>query len=212
MHCRRRGLVLPALLLGGVLLSSTAGPWLMIDDPLPTRSDAIVVLAGSPPARLMTAADLYAAGVAPLVVLTRERRSPATVQLAERGVVVPEPCDQAARQLQALGVPAAALLVLHGRAHSTTSEARLIAGWACRTGRRSLVVVTSPSHTRRARLILRQMLGPGIHLSVEPAKADFFPRRRWWRSRGAAKLVLSEYQKLAHYWLREHWHLRACER
>ena len=79
----------------------------------------------------------------------------------------------------------------------------------CRSGVRSLVVVTSPSHTRRARLILRQVLEPRVLLAVRPAPADYFPPQ-WWKRRAAAKLVLSEYQKLAHYWLRERWQLRAC--
>jgi uncharacterized SAM-binding protein YcdF (DUF218 family) len=194
-----------------ICAAGAAGRWLQVADPLPAHADAIVVLAGAPPARLLRAADLYAAGAAPRVVLTRERRTPAAVALARRGVPVPDAVDEADRRLQALGVPASAILALHGRAFSTTSEARLIARWACRTGRRSLVVVTSPTHTRRARLILRRALGPGIDVAVVPARADFVPRR-WWRSRGTAKLVWTEFQKLAHFWLRERWSLRPCGR
>jgi uncharacterized SAM-binding protein YcdF (DUF218 family) len=213
MGRRAAAVVLLALLLvGGVGALRWAGRFLVVSDPLPPHADAIVLLAGSPPGRLLEAAALYRRGIAQHLVLTRERRPPAAVSLERRGVPVPAPHDDARRQLLALGVPAEAIVVLHGRAYSTSSEARLIARWACRTRQRSLVVVTSPSHTRRARLILRRVLGPGVHLAVRPADADFFPRRRWWRQRRAGKLVLSEYQKLANYWLREHWELHPCGR
>jgi uncharacterized SAM-binding protein YcdF (DUF218 family) len=189
-----------------------AGELLVVADPLPSHADAIVILAGSPPARLLEAAELYRAGLAPRVVLTRERRPPAVVALARHGVAVDDPDALARTHLIALGVPPDAITTLDGRAYSTTSEALLIARWACRRHVRTLVVVTSPSHTRRARLILQQLVAPGTTLVVRPASADFFPRRHWWRSRATSKLVLSEYEKLANYWLAERWHLRPCER
>ena len=203
-------LLLALLLAGAVGACRGAARFLVVSDPLPPRADAIVVLAGSPPARLLAAADLFRDGKAPRLVLTRERRPPAAVSLERRGVTVPAPHDEARSRLLALGVPADAVLVLPGRAYSTSSEARLIARWACSTRQHSLIVVTSPSHTRRARLILRRLLGPGVHLAVRPANADYFPRSRWWRHRRAAKQLLSEYEKLANYWLLERWQLHPC--
>src|SRR6059058_6253137 len=52
---------------------SLAGRLLVVADPLPPSTDAIVVLAGSIPTRVLEAADLYRAGLAPRVVVTRER-------------------------------------------------------------------------------------------------------------------------------------------
>jgi uncharacterized SAM-binding protein YcdF (DUF218 family) len=210
MTRRARALALLALGTASVVaLVPAAGRVLVVSDPLPAQADAIVLLAGSPAARALETADLFARGTAPRVVLTRERVTPGTAALARRGVRV-EPRDEETRRiLVALGVPDAAITTLPGRAYSTDSEARLLARWACRSGMRSLVVVTSPSHTRRARLILRQVLEPRVLLAVRPAPADYFPPQ-WWKRRTAAKLVLSEYQKLAHYWLRERWQLRPC--
>jgi uncharacterized SAM-binding protein YcdF (DUF218 family) len=187
-----------------------AGEFLVVADPLPKHADAVVILAGSPPARLLEAAELYRSGLAPRIVLTRERRPPATVALARRGVPVDDPDVLARSHLIALDIPAEAITTLNGRAYSTTSEAKLITRWACRSHIQSLVVVTSPSHTRRARLILRRLVAPGTALTVRPARADFFPRQRWWRSRRSSKLVLSEYEKLVNYWLSERWRLRPC--
>ncbi|HWP64764.1 MAG TPA: ElyC/SanA/YdcF family protein [Candidatus Limnocylindria bacterium] len=212
---RRASVVVLLLLVAGAvacLALRAAAAFLVVADPLPAHADAIVVLAGSPAGRLLEAADLHHAGSAPRIVLTRERRPPAVVALARRGVVTADPDALARAQLEALDVPAAAVTTLPGRAYSTASEARLVARWACRTRVRSLVVVTSPSHTRRARAILRRLLPADVALAVRPARAEFFPMRRWWRSRPASKLVLSEYQKLANFWLRERWQLRACGR
>ena len=103
-----------------------------------------------------------------------------------------------------------AIVVLRRRAASTESEARTIARWACRQGVRRLVVVTSRAHTRRARLILRQALGRGIELAMRPSRSDAFTAARWWRVRRDAKLVLSEYEKLANYWLTQSWRIAPC--
>jgi uncharacterized SAM-binding protein YcdF (DUF218 family) len=78
---------------------------------------------------------------------------------------------------------------------------------------RSLIVVTSRAHSRRARLMLRQALRPAVEVAVYPSPYDFFPTARWWRLRTAAKTVLSEYQKLANYWLNRRWRrVRPCAR
>src|SRR2546422_8107228 len=67
-----------------------AGRALVVADPLPPRADAIVILAGSVPDRVLEAADLYRAGVAPRVVVTRERLRRGDAALRARGVRLPE--------------------------------------------------------------------------------------------------------------------------
>src|SRR5436189_219648 len=62
----------------------------------------------------------------------------------------------------------------------------------------------------RAGLILRQALGPGIALAMHPSRYDAFAAARWWRVRRDAKIVLSEYEKLANYWLTESWRIAPC--
>jgi uncharacterized SAM-binding protein YcdF (DUF218 family) len=198
-----------ALLLaaGGVIV---AGRVLVVSDPLPAHADAIVILAGSIPDRVLEAADLYRAGVAPRVVVTREQIRRGDATLRARGVRLPEGDDLTVAALRTLGVPPSATIVLRRRSTSTDSEARTIARWACSNHVARLVVVTSRPHTRRSRLILRQALGPSVALTIHPSRYDSFSPTRWWRIRRDAKTVLSEYQKLAHYWLREHWTIKKC--
>lgn len=191
-------------------LVASAGRWLVVRDPLPAHADVIVIMAGGIGDRSLEAADLYRAGVAPRIVVTRERVDGGTVRLRARGVRLPESHDLLRRALESLGVPASAIVDLRRRNRSTESEARTIARWACAHHVRSLVVVTSRAHSRRARMILTRALGPGIQVSMQPSRHDTFAAARWWRVRHAAKTVLSEYQKLANHWLGERWRMEPC--
>ena len=187
-----------------------AGRVLVVADPLPPRADAIVILAGSVPDRTLEAADLYRAGLAPRVVVTRERLPRGQAALRARGVRLPEDGELTVRALHELGVPPGAIVVLRRRAASTESEARTIARWACAHRLRRFIVVTSRAHSRRARLILRQALGAGIALAMRPSRYDAFAPARWWHVRRDAKLILGEYEKLANYWLTESWRIAPC--
>lgn len=207
----RAVLVILGVVLGAGLTAFAlgAGRMLVASDPLPAHADAIVVLAGSVSDRVLEAADLYRAGVAPRVVVTRERVPRGDWALRARGVRLPESAEQTAAALQALGVPASAIVVIPRRTTSTDSESHTIARWTCARAR-SVVVVTSRYHSCRARMILRQALAPEITLAIRPSRHDPFQPGRWWRDRRDAKAVLSELEKLAHYWLRERWVIEPC--
>src|SRR5207253_7790337 len=68
---------------------SLAGRLLVVADPLPPSTDAIVVLAGSIPTRVLEATDLYRAGLAPRVVVPRERLARGESVLRARRARVP---------------------------------------------------------------------------------------------------------------------------
>ena len=194
----------------GVALLPFAGRFLTIADPLPHAADAIVVMAGSIHDRSLEAARLYRTGIAPRVVVTRETMHPGEAALRAAGVELPESDALTRTALIGLGVPPSAIVTLRRRTHSTASEASTIGRWACARGMHRLVVVTSPSHTRRARLVLARALGPDIALAVRPSTANAFAGGRWFHVRRDAKYVLAEWQKLANYWVRERWQLRPC--
>lgn len=183
-----------------------AGRVLVVADPLPAHADAIVLMAGSTADRVLEVAALYRRGIAPIVLLTHERLPRGMPALRAQGVRLPESHELARHALRGLGVPDDAIRDSRRRARSTRSEARAIARWACVHRVRSVIVVTSPSHTRRARLLLRQALEPRTTVVVRPAPAAFFRASRWWTDRRSAKDVLVEYEKLANFWLSERWH------
>src|SRR5437867_304521 len=139
-----------ALAAVGAAALLAAGRMLVVADPLPPRADAIVILGGSIPDRTLAAADLYRAGLAPRVVVTREVARTGQAALDARGVRLPEDDELTVTALRGLGVPSRAIVVLRRRGISTDSEARTIARWACTHRLRRVVVVTSRAPSRGA--------------------------------------------------------------
>src|SRR3989442_1788176 len=208
----RRRLLAPVLALAAISVAalSLAGRLLVVTDPLPPSADAIVVLAGSIPTRVLEAAELYRAGLAPRVVITRERLARGESVLRARGVHIPESDELTRAALEQLGVPARAIVRLRRRARSTESEARTVARYVCSHRLRRVVIVTSRPHTRRARLIYRRALGDAVAVAVRPSRYDVFSTTRWWHVRRDAKMVLYEYERLLHHWLHERWTIKPC--
>ena len=106
-----------------------AGRLLVVADPLPASADAIVVLAGSIPTRVLEAGDLYRSGLAPRVVVTRERLLRGDAALRARGVRLPESDELTLAALEQLGVPPHAIIRLRRRTRSTISSYGVIL-WA----------------------------------------------------------------------------------
>jgi uncharacterized SAM-binding protein YcdF (DUF218 family) len=108
--------------------------------------------------------------------------------------------DFVAKALE-LGVPVARLRVIPDPA--TTRDSLLaVAPLLKAEGIKSLALVTSRFHQRRAFLAARKAL-PGTLIRNHPAPASpQEPVGRWWRAEQTRRSVLSEYAKLAYYALR----------
>jgi uncharacterized SAM-binding protein YcdF (DUF218 family) len=80
---------------------------------------------------------------------------------------------------------------------STAQEAQVLRRCIQERGWRSIIVVTSNYHTRRARIIWRKALKPDPHIQVwiEGVNDPEF-RRPWWRYRQSAKVFVMESAKL----------------
>lgn len=86
---------------------------------------------------------------------------------------------------------------------STRQEAEVLLGCIEKQQWRSIAVVTSEYHTRRAGILWRKtiaQLDPTLSLYVESASDPQF-QRPWWRHRQAAKIWLGESLKLVWTWL-----------
>jgi len=189
----------------GAVLASI-GDVLVHADPL-VKADAIVVLAGGTPQRELEAADLYAAGYAPRVVLTVERDSPAGKLLRKRGISFETPTDLKRRILRSLGVPDTAITLLDGtRATSTRMEAELVRDWISANPVRRIIVVTSPYHTARALLTFsRTLRHERVEVIARPASYEPFQPERWWTDREQLKKGIVEIQKLVFYYVVYWW-------
>jgi len=188
-------LAVAAAVLAAVGAYHIAG-WLSESDP-PQRAEAIVVL-GDDPTRVLQGADLYRAGHARRVLLAAPARSPRWLRLEQEGLQVPWFEEAGRTLLLRHDVPATAIETFGERLTSTVAEARAIAT-LFPDGSPTLLVVTSPYHVRRARMIFRDAL-PHAKVLVVASGHEKFPDR-WWSDRDATPQVVLECAKFAFYLL-----------
>jgi uncharacterized SAM-binding protein YcdF (DUF218 family) len=190
------------LLLLAFPLGPRLGPWLIAEDPL-EKADVIFVLGGTRMERPLEGADLYKAGWAPRLLLSRQLRDGGELELKARGISYPTEADMQRTILGGLGVPIEAIDILDDDQVSTSAEGRALVNRAMQSQWKRIIVVTSKMHTRRARLALRRQLTPlGITLIMRGSRYDSMDPEHWWHDRDDLRFTLFEYQKLALYWLR----------
>jgi uncharacterized SAM-binding protein YcdF (DUF218 family) len=83
---------------------------------------------------------------------------------------------------------------------STIDEAFVVRDWVRGSSAGSLIVVTSPFHTRRARLAFDHALrGTRVALRVRSTSLGQFRPGNWWHNRDTLRDGLFEWQKLVFY-------------
>jgi uncharacterized SAM-binding protein YcdF (DUF218 family) len=162
--------------------------FLIVEDP-PGPSDAIVVMAGDPGYERTTTA----------VALMRSEKVETLIVTGG----TPGPGDSAeslrARALE-LGVPGPQIRV-ETLSHSTREAVLAVAPILQSLHARTVTVVTSPYHQRRAAAAARRAW-PGITVRSCAASPSFWSPRRWWAASASRRVVLTEYAKLAYYAVR----------
>lgn len=175
---RWRGLVVTALV-GLVWIAMNGGRWLVID--APQKSDVILVLAGETDKRPERGLRLLQQEYATRMILD----VPAQARVYQWSQM-----ELAQKYLS--GLPQAAGLTacpVFGR--STQEEARDAEKCLQAAGARSVLMVTSDFHTRRALEIWRHEL-PGYTMSVAAARDPEQFAEPWWQRRQWAKTFLAE--------------------
>jgi uncharacterized SAM-binding protein YcdF (DUF218 family) len=188
------------VLMACLLLSWAAAKALIVRSDL-ARADAIAVLAGSATylERTDRASKLFKEVRAPVIILTNdnvhggwsaaEQRNPLMVELA-------------AEELRRKGVPAEKIEIITETASSTHEEALRLREYAINHDLRSVLVVTSSYHSRRALWTLRRVFeGSGIEIGLDTPGTGVqtpVPAAWWWHSRGW-QIVPGEYAKIIYY-------------
>jgi uncharacterized SAM-binding protein YcdF (DUF218 family) len=197
---RRRAIiaaVILAIIAAGIVAFRGAGRWLVREDPL-ARADAIVVLSGGLPYRAEGAANIFRHGYAPQVWLTRpESPSPA---LAAMGIHFVGEEEYNREVLIHQGVPAAAIRILPGTIVDTEQEIDEISREMRSDGVSSVIVVTSPEHTRRVHALWARLAASNHKAIVRAAPEDPFDPNHWWRNTHDAYSVVREFLGLANTW------------
>ncbi len=185
-HLLLGGLALLVLAVPAVARAGTASlRWLDVCEP-PRESDLMVVLAGGARERLQTARDLYAAGAAPAIMVTSPEGFP----------------DAPMKWLASNGVPPPVLVAPLRPSSSTLDDALSIGQIIRRKGITSVLVVTSPYHCRRTRLILNRILsGLSSRVTVTASTTLYMDPDRWWESRAGWATIPAEYLKLIWAWM-----------
>ena len=178
-------MILAAVLVAGAAVAATvaaphAAAWLIHVRPI-DRCDLMVVLAGGSKERTSTAAELMSAHACAKVMFTGEGPGD---QFEEVRVML-EGLDPSFR----LNPPAIS---------RSTFEDAIVALRAARAGGfRSLLVVTSPYHTRRASWIFSRVLdGSGVRFGVYLSTSFYMDYNRWWAGEYGRGILADEYTKL----------------
>ena len=190
----RRWLVV-LVLSGGLLIAlpARAGDFLVVDAPL--RSDVILVLAGETERRPQRALELLAQGYGRRVLLDVPTNAKiyefTQIQLAQKYIQ-----NLQIQDLPQQDLPQAALIsICPIDGLSTKDESKDAEKCLASEGGKSVLIVTSDFHTRRALSIFRREV-PGHEYSVAAARDEAQFGVKWWTHRQWAKTLLDEWLKL----------------
>jgi uncharacterized SAM-binding protein YcdF (DUF218 family) len=186
------------LMIAGAIVARGAAHWLVRPDPL-AHADVIVTLSGGLPFRAEGTADVYRQGYAPLVWVSR----PAGPQddLAQLGVHYIGEEEYNREAIVARGVPEPAVQILPEAIEDTEQEIEEISRIMRRDGKRTVIIVTSPEHTRRVRALWSKLAGSDLTLIVRGADEDPIDLDHWWRNTRDVFSVVREYLGLVNIWL-----------
>jgi len=196
----RRALQIPLATIAFLALLSflfllNVGRWLVVQDPL-DKAQAIVVLSGRMPVRALAAAELYRAGWAPQVWLTRSTEPGQA--LASLNIPFQGEEFYNTQVLVREHVPPQAIRVLPDSIVNTADELAAMSAALPEDKSGVVIIVTSKAHTRRVRALWHR-LGRGRAI-VRAAANDPFEPAHWWRSSGDALDVVRECLGLLNVW------------
>lgn len=181
--------ILVVLLLGiiALFLFRHAGSFLVVNDPHP--ADLIVVLGGGDnDLRYWNGVRLMHEGYAHRLVL----------DVFAKGETFGHSDIELAQDFLNRTTPGQSRLCPI-RESSTYDEARYLDQCLAATGAKSVLVVSSEYHIRRARDILQHRL-PQYHFSFYGAPDPYFFGTRWWTNRQWAKTTVAEWERYL-WWL-----------
>jgi uncharacterized SAM-binding protein YcdF (DUF218 family) len=182
----------------GLLAAREVGSWLVVVDRLVT-SDAIFVLDGKSPHRELEAAVLFREGWAPRVVISRPRSDVA--EEVRRAFNLPPEQEGVLRLLRRAGVPEGAIIRLDPIVDNTLQELEVDFDYARTHGFRRVIIVSSPYHTRRIRLIWRTRFDREVPAVIRATRYETVAPTRWWRSRRTIQEVTHEIAAIAHFFI-----------
>lgn len=97
-------------------------------------------------------------------------------------------------QAVSLGIPKQSV-ILEDQSRSTEEDAKFTREIVRKHGYTSILLVTSPYHSRRASLIFERSMGDTVRIISAPVQESWFSFDDWWKRRRDRAMVLNEYSK-----------------
>ena len=142
---------------------------------------------------------VYAMGYAPEVWLSRPD-GPAD-ELAKLGIHLSNEEEYNRQVLIHEGVPESAIHVLPVPVVNTEEELQEVGSEMRRNGKKTIILVTSPQHTRRVWTIWQKVVGSDPKAMVRAAHDDPFDPDHWWRNTRDVFSVVRETLGLVNAWV-----------
>jgi uncharacterized SAM-binding protein YcdF (DUF218 family) len=174
-----------------------AGRWLIRQDPL-RPAGVIVVLSGDMPWRAEEAARLFRLGDARQIWVSRPDFPAAELQAMGIQYLGEDYYNR--QVLLRSGVPETAIRVLPEGVVDTQQEVVEIAREMSRAGETTVIIVTSPQHTRRVKVLWRKLVGDHPTAIVRAAFQDPFDKDHWWHNTRDTYSVVREWMGLMNAW------------
>jgi len=189
----RRLFVAAILVILAIVLVRHAGSFLVVNHP--EHADVIVVLGGgNNDLRYWNGVRLMQEGYAPRLIL----------DVFDKGETFGNRDLDLARDFVNRTTPGKST-VCPLDDNSTYEEARYLGGCLREMDVKTVLVVTSNYHTRRALSILQKRL-PQYRFSTYAAPDPYFFGERWWRTREWAKTTYGEWQRYLWWQFVDRWH------
>lgn len=178
------GLFIAAVFVLGYLALIFLGEYLTPSDTL-TRSDAVVVLSGGPD-RVQWGIKLYQDGWAPRLVLVGaalDKSGPSNAEAMRKTALL-------------AGVPDTAIF-LEEESTNTLENATLGKAVLDSFGAKSVILVTSPYHQRRAYETFKKVYeGEVVSIINSPSGYSTWNSKQWWAKPASADITTSEILKI----------------
>jgi len=179
------------------VLIGLSGAWLWSAADEPFKSDYVFVLAGKP-FRALEAADLYKEDFVKKIYVSKPLRSMKKSKLDKIGIEIPRREWLTQQVLLKSGVPINDILFFGTNSLSTIEEILTIKKMIANSNIK-FMIVTSPSHVRRTKLMLADYLD-GYNYRVISNRHEPIVDP-WWSQQSSALQVVLEVSKIIHYTL-----------
>ena len=180
-------------------LLTALGRYLIVEDE-PVKADVIVCLAGKNIERSLAVVDAYRSGLAPYIFMAKISKPDGFDYLTKRVRSYPTDFDLFTFIMKGFQIPEKVILSSEERVDSTLDEVRLVHKFVLEKGFKSIIVITSLTHSRRAWLTFTKVFkDDDIKIISLPSHYQRFNPKDWWKKRKYINELLLEYQKLLYY-------------